>query len=207
MQKILHLKSTYKDNDDSFITSSSNIQAYNAVNNLKNNRILVIGSPKSGKTLLAKLWKKDAGAIFFKNITDLNYNERIIVDNIENFHDDILINIINFSQENSLSLLLTCSKYPNFNLKDLNSRMKSTYKVWLKEPDEKMVKLLIAKFFKQRQVLISQEIIHFMYQMIERKYSSINTIVNTIDKQSIIKKRKITLQFVQEILHTLYIKN
>jgi|APCry1669189034_1035192.scaffolds.fasta_scaffold01743_8 chromosomal replication initiation ATPase DnaA len=203
MQKILELESTYKDNcDDDFITSFSNIEAYNAINNWdmwQNNRILIIGSEKSGKTLLAKLWEKNTGAIFINGLDDLDDNERIIVDNVENYNDSTLINIINFAQEKSLSLLLTCSKYPSFNLKDLNSRIKSIYKVVLKEPDERLAKLLIEKFFRQKQISISEEIIESIYQNIERKYKSIDEVVNIIDKQSIIRKRKITLQFIQEV--------
>lgn len=203
MQKILELESPYKDNcDDDFITSFSNIEAYNAINNWdmwQNNRILIIGSEKSGKTLLAKLWEKNTGAIFINGLDDLDDNERIIVDNVENYNDSTLINIINFAQEKSLSLLLTCSKYPSFNLKDLNSRIKSIYKVVLKEPDERLAKLLIEKFFRQKQISISEEIIESIYQNIERKYKSIDEVVNIIDKQSIIRKRKITLQFIQEV--------
>jgi len=165
----------------------------------QNNRILIIGSEKSGKTLLAKLWEKNTGAIFINGLDDLDDNERIIVDNVENYNDSTLINIINFAQEKSLSLLLTCSKYPSFNLKDLNSRIKSIYKVVLKEPDERLAKLLIEKFFRQKQISISEEIIESIYQNIERKYKSIDEVVNIIDKQSIIRKRKITLQFIQEV--------
>ncbi len=203
MKKILELESTYKDNcADDFITSFSNIEAYNAIKNWdmwQNNRMLIIGSEKSGKSLLAKLWEKNTGAIFINGLDDLDDNERIIVDNVENYNDSTLISIINFAQEKSLSLLLTCSKYPSFNLKDLNSRIKSIYKVVLKEPDERLAKLLIEKFFRQKQISISEEIIELIYQNIERKYKSIDEVVNIIDKQSIIRKRKITLQFIQEV--------
>ncbi len=203
MQEILELESTYKDNcADDFITSFSNIEAYNAIKNWdmwQNNRMLIIGSEKSGKSLLAKLWEKNTGAIFINGLDDLDDNERIIVDNVENYNDSTLISIINFAQEKSLSLLLTCSKYPSFNLKDLNSRIKSIYKVVLKEPDERLAKLLIEKFFRQKQISISEEIIELIYQNIERKYKSIDEVVNIIDKQSIIRKRKITLQFIQEV--------
>ena len=210
MQKILELENTYKYSNNDFIASASNIEAYSAINNWtkwQNNRILIIGSEKSGKTLLAKLWKKNAGAIFINSIDDLDDNNRIIVDNIENFNDSTLINILNFAQEKSLPLMLTCSKYPSFELKDLNSRIKSTYKVVLKEPDEKLAKLLIEKFFKLRQISISEEIIELIYNNIERKYICIDEIVNIIDKQSIIKKRKITLQFIQEIFKKYYVIN
>lgn len=210
MQKILKLESTYKDNNDNFITSSCNIEAYNAINNwnkLQNNRILIIGSEKSGKTLLSKLWKTNSDAMFVNTIDDLDDNASIIIDNIENYNDSTLINIINFAQEKSLPLLLTCSKYPSFNLKDLNSRIKATYKVMLKKPDERLAKLLIEKFFRRKQILISEEIIEVIYQNIERKYKSINEIVNIIDMQSSIKKRKITLQFIQEIFKKHYVLN
>ena len=131
-------------------------------------------------------------------------SDKAIIDNLEKFQDENLINIINFAQEKAIFLLLTSSHYPFFKLKDLNSRIKSIYKITIKYPDEKLAKLLISSFFKNKQILISNDIIDFIYLNIEREYSAINRILNIINEQAMIKKRKITLQFIKEICTTLY---
>ena len=207
MQRILNLHSDNKMYQDKLIISSANLEAYNTIirwNKWQDNRVLLIGPKKSGKTLLANLWKKKTGAILANNIDDLYDSTRIIVDNLEYFKDEELINIINFAQEKSILLLVISSSYPIFKLRDLNSRIISTYKVIIKQPDEKLVKLLISSFFKNKQILISNDIIDFIYLNIEREYSAINRILNIINEQAMIKKRKITLQFIKEICTTLY---
>lgn len=207
MQKILNLQSDNRIYQDELIISSSNLEAYNTIiksNTWQNNRVLLIGPKKSGKTLLANLWKKKTGAMLLHNINDLSTNNKIIVDNLEYFRDEDLISIINFAQEKSTLLLVISSSYPIFKLKDLNSRIISTYKVIIKQPDEKLAKLLISSFFKSKQILISNDIINFIYVNIEREYSAINKILNILNEQAMIKKRKITLQFIKEIFTTSY---
>ena len=205
MQGILNLDDNYKDNLDNFIVSYSNFEAYSAILNWdkwQNKRLLIIGSPKSGKTSFAKMWQKNTGAVFVNNsesTKNIEYNERIIIDNIEDFSEASLINVINFANEKSLPLLLIGTEHPSFSLKDLNSRIKATYKVVIKEPDEELLRLLIVKLFKQKQIKISEEIVNFALSNIERSYEFAYEAVNLIDKLSKMTKRKISFLFVKEI--------
>ncbi|RST72177.1 HdaA/DnaA family protein [Candidatus Aquarickettsia rohweri] len=210
MQRKLNLKTPYQVNEDELIVSLANIEIYKSIfkcDKWVNNRILIIGSEKSGKTSFANLWRNTVNAKIIKNIDNLEDNQRVIVDNIENFNELNLINIINFTQERSLSLLMTCSKYPSFKLNDLASRIKSTYKLIIKEPDENLAKLLLKKFFKQRQIKISEEVINYIYNNIQRKYSSIEQIVSLLDNQSIIQGRKLTVKFIQDVFKKFNIAN
>lgn len=100
--------------------------------------------------------------------------------------------------------MLTANQYPSFNLKDLNSRIKSIYKVIIKEPDEELLKLILAKSFKQLQIKISDEIISLIFRSIERNYESAYEVVKFIDKLSKITKRSVTLPFVREMLIKYY---
>ena len=209
MQGILNLGDNYQDNPNDFMVSYSNFEAHNAILNWdKWHRLLIIGPPKSGKTLLAKIWQKNTGAVFFnntENVDGIEYNEKIIIDNIEDFSEEILINIINFANEKSFSLLLTGVRYPSFLLRDLNSRIKATYKVVIKEPDEALLKLLIIKLFKQKQIGISEEIINFILSNVERSYELIYEVISLLDKLSKIAKRKITLPFVRAVVAKYYL--
>ena len=151
---------------------------------------------------MAKIWQKNTGAVFVNNsesTKNIEYNERIIIDNIEDFSEASLINVINFANEKSLPLLLIGTEHPSFSLKDLNSRIKATYKVVIKEPDEELLRLLIVKLFKQKQIKISEEIVNLALSNIERSYEFAYEAVNLIDKLSKMTKRKISFLFVKEI--------
>ncbi|WP_323733154.1 HdaA/DnaA family protein [Candidatus Bandiella euplotis] len=183
------------------------MEAYNSILHWEkwpNKKLLIIGPHKSGKTLLTTIWRKNTDAVVIKNVEDFKDAEKVIVDNIEELSEINLVNIINFTNERGLPLLLTANQYPSFNLKDLNSRIKSIYKVIIKEPDEELLKLILAKSFKQLQIKISDEIISLIFRSIERNYESAYEVVKFIDKLSKITKRSVTLPFVREMLIKYY---
>jgi chromosomal replication initiation ATPase DnaA len=207
MQGILDLEDRRKNYIDDFIVSYSNFEAYNTIGNLEkwqNQRFLIIAPPKSGKTLLAKIWQKNVGAVFIKDSKNMQDAGGIVVDNLEGISEINLVSIINFANEKSLPLLLTASTYPIFELKDLNSRIKATYKSVVKQPDEELLKLLMIKLFKDKQIEISKEVISFIFLNMERSYEFAYEVVQLIDKLSKIEKRKITRAFVSEILMQYY---
>ncbi|MFQ3307586.1 MAG: chromosomal replication initiation ATPase DnaA [Candidatus Midichloriaceae bacterium] len=211
MQKILdlHIKSHSNFNDD-FMVSYSNFEASNAIKDCcqwKDNRVLIIGPKCSGKTLIANLWRKNSEAVFLQKEDDLDSiseNGRLIIDDIENFKELQLVNIINFTNEKSISLLLTATSYPIFKLSDLNSRIKSMYKILIKQPDENLIKHIIHKLFLQKQIIIPEEVINYMLSNIERTYEFINEIIDLIDKLSKVEKRKITIPFIRDIFINYY---
>jgi len=203
MQGILNLDINHTENIDDFIVSYSNFEAHNGILNWdkwQNKRLLIIGPHKSGKTLLATIWQKNTDATFIINADNIDDFERIIIDNLESFAEADLINLINLAHERSLPLLLTANQYPSFISKDLNSRIKATYKVVIKDPDEKLFKLLVTKLFKHKQIIISEEIVHFIFYNADRSYEFAYEIVELVDKLSKITKRNIALPFVKETL-------
>lgn len=203
MQGILNLYSDHIDGADDFIVSYSNFEAYNGILNWdkwQNKRLLIIGPHKSGKTLLSTIWQKNTDATIISDVENIDDLERIIVDDLENFSESSLVNIINLANEKALPLLLTASQYPSFTLKDLSSRIKATYKIVIKDPDEELLKLLIMKAFKQKQITVSEDIVDFIFSNIERSYESAYGAVELIDKLSKITKKNISLLFVKETL-------
>ena len=76
------------------------------------------------------------------NIDKDHDHKGMIIDDVYNFAEIDLLNIINFTTEQSIPLLMTANEYPYFEIKDLSSRIKATYKVILKNPDISLLKLL-----------------------------------------------------------------
>lgn len=211
MQGILNLGNNNHHKTNDFVVSHSNFEAYNIILNWKrwqNKRLLIIGPPKSGKTSLARIWQKNTEAIFLNanaiDTENIKHNKAIIIDNIEHFRESGLINLINFANEKSLSLLLTSTKYPSFSLKDLNSRIRATYQAIIKEPDEQLLKLLIVRLFAQRQIKVSEKIVNFIFSNIERNYESAYRVVKLVDETSKTEKRNVTTLFVRKVLAEYY---
>ena len=224
--KQIPIKFHFKENDKDFLfcVSEKNLFAYELINNWPdwNNKISFIYGPKNcGKSLISELWIKKSGGIkinnnFFKeveftqNIKRLEKNRCWILEDIDlllklgvkNIEEKIL-NILNILINKGDYMLITSKKSPS-NLKndlvDLSSRLKATIVVEVKEPDEDLIKELIKKELALKQIIISEKSINFLINRIERSYSSVNRIVNLIDKKSLETQSRLSIDFLKKII-------
>lgn len=220
------IKFSFKENDNDFLfcVSEKNLFAYELINNWPdwNNKISFIYGPKNcGKTLISELWIKKSRGIkinynFFKEIEftqnikrleksrcwlleDIDFLLKLNIKNIE----EKVLNILNILINKGDYMLITSKKSPSNlknNLVDLSSRLKATLVVEVKEPDEELIKELIKKELASKQIIISEKSINFLINRIERSYSSVNLIVNHIDKKSMETKSKLSIDFLKKII-------
>ena len=85
-------------------------------------------------------------------------------------------------------------------LPDLKSRLVSTLSVRIKQPDDNLLSLLLVKLFSDKQILIDKKIIKFIVNRSERSFENLQKIVEKIDKKSLLKKKKININLVKEII-------
>lgn len=209
MQKLLNFQhsDSYKDSD--FIISLSNLDAYKAIQNhyeWPHNRLLIIGEKGSGKTHLMKIWQLKTNASLINEASDLiniNLYSSLIVENIENHSENTMLEIINLANEHCIPLLLTASVYPNFKINDLRSRIASTYKQFIKKPDEELMKILLIKQFSDRQIKVDKGVIDYISSNIKKSFIILNDVVNLIDKLSQLQKKKVTKQLVKNVINLL----
>ena len=225
VQLSLNLKKKGIYEKDDFLVSSSNKEAYKLVNSWpewRSRKIIIFGDSGTGKTHLSKIWQKNTSAI----ILNLNQLKKIkfesffkkknifIIENISDFFDKInkkeknnlekqLLHFYNLIEEKKGYLLLTSLIAPKLwkiSLPDLKSRILSSIAVKIKKPNDQLLSSVLVKLFVDKQILIDKKIIKFIVYRSERSFANLENIVNKIDKQSLITKKKININFVKKLI-------
>ena len=199
---------------DDFFVSKSNFFAFNLLDTWpkwEKNIINVCGEKYSGKTHLSEIFlNKNKGKILdskkfiFNEAHNLRIYQNII---LEDFNNDIdeesIFSLINFVDQNNKYLVINSLKpinEMNFNLKDLKSRAKNSLLARIENPDDQLIKVLLANNFSDRQIKIDNKLIEFAVKRITRSYGKIFEFIYKIDEMSLKMKKSIDLKTVKKIL-------
>lgn len=200
---------------EDYIVSACNRAAYDAMirwPNWQDKLMGVVGPVASGKTHLAHIWAKAAGASFIPpeqlGTQDSSFwyggSECAVLDGIAaTASHEALFHLINYARAHQKFLLLThtdpLSLFPS-TLADLRSRLSAIPSVLLDLPDDAVLAAVLAKAFSDRQVKVNMEVIQYIINNSERSFDAIQRIASLIDTEAMSRKRAITLPFVREIL-------
>tara|TARA_Y100001960_G_C14562105_1_gene771301 strand:+ start:192 stop:887 length:696 start_codon:yes stop_codon:yes gene_type:complete len=220
------LKFVHENNyeEENLVKSSCNNIAINFIEKWPNwpsdNRIVCIfGATGSGKTHLARVWKKKSNAKILNKINHLtlNYiyenNTPLVFEDINSniyWPENLLFEFINEIKLSKNYLLITCKGDPykiKWNLKDLISRFSSFVNIEIKLPDDSLIKNILVKQFSDRQFSIEKKLIEYISFRIERSYLAINNIVNLIDELTLKYKKPVSLSIIKEAISILDYKN
>ena len=199
---------------DDFFLSKSNFFAFNLIDTWpkwEKNIINICGEKYSGKTHLSQIFlNKNKGKILESNKFIFNEAENLrIYQNIilEDFNNDIdeesIFSLINFVDQNNKYLVINSLKpinEMNFNLKDLKSRAKNSLVAKIENPDDQLIKVLLAKNFSDRQIKIDNKLIEFAVKRITRSYGKIFEFIYKIDEMSLKMKKSIDLKTIKKVL-------
>ncbi len=207
-QTLLNLETNRDYNKHDYIVSLCNVEAYKAIKGevvWPNNQLLIIGDECSGKTHLANIWQERVGGVLLQDGEDfskfINKTSAFILEDVESIRtEEYLFHLINFTRNNSFSLLLTARILPDFLLSDLKSRINAMHKILIKQPDEEMLKILLLKQFSDRQLRIGNDVVDFILSRTERSFDFIAKLVHMIDQMSLIEKRNITIPMVKKVM-------
>ena len=187
---------------DDFFVSKSNFFAFNLLDSWpkwEKNIVNICGENYSGKTHLSEIFmNKNKGKILdSKNFTfneshDLRVYQNIILDDFTELIDEkSIFSLINFVDQNNKYLVINSLKpisEMNFKLTDLSSRSKNCLVAKIEQPDDQLIKVLLAKNFSDRQIKIDNKLIEFAVKRITRSYGKIFEFIYKIDEISLKKK-------------------
>ena len=213
-QLLLNFKFSKNYKKDDFFVSKSNFFAFNLINTWpkwEKNILNVCGERYSGKIHLSEIFlNKNKGKLFdsvnfkYNENENLRFYENIILENFnENIDEKSIFSLINFVDQNNKYLLINSLKpinEMNFKLEDLKSRAKNCLVAKIEQPDDQLVKVLIAKSLSDRQIKINNKLIEFTVKRITRSYGKIFEFIYKIDEVSLKKKKSIDLKTIKDVL-------
>lgn len=165
----------------------------------------------SGKSHLAHVWQMASEAKIFKasefnssKFSDDEMSSMVIEDLDKGIADEhALFHLINLAKEKGFSLLFTSAAGPGqieIDLPDLRSRIRALAVVRIETPDDMLLRFMLLKQFEDRQLEVTPQLIEYILPRMERSFEGVGKAVEQIDKAALATGRKLTRQFVGDVL-------
>lgn len=101
-------------------------------------------------------------------------------------------------------LIVSAKTVPNdieFSLPDLKSRMASNIVFQLHEISDDEKQLVLQQRAAKRGMILNDEVAVYLLQHHPRKFSNLLSILDKLDKESLVQQRKLTIPFVKDVLN------
>ena len=198
-----------------YFVSSNNFSAFKLIEEWPNwpgKWLNIFGEPGSGKTHLAKILEKkinntkliDAKDINNEIIQELENIECLIIDSFENnIEEKLLYSILNESKQLDNYVVINSNspiKDFSYNLKDLKSRAESFVDLGIELPTDDLLRVIITKYFSDKQINISPKISEYIIKNIERSYEKIFKFIKEIDDLSLSSGKSININLIKKVL-------
>lgn len=85
-------------------------------------------------------------------------------------------------------------------LRDIETRLKSCPCVALHEPDDDLMRGLLLKLFRDRQLMVEAGVVEYLAQRTDRTGAAIRALVARLDEAALEAGRKISIPFVQKLI-------
>jgi chromosomal replication initiation ATPase DnaA len=174
--------------------------------------VALVGPEGSGKSHLAAIWARTAGA---RSIAShaievaglpiaLATGALVIEDLRQDACDDAaLFHLLNLAREQGDYLLITARTPPSgwtLRLRDLASRLRALPVVTLAPPDDALLRAVLVKLFADRQLRVDDELIAYLPTQIERSFAGARAAVAELDREALRQHRKLNRKFAADVL-------
>ena len=166
--------------------------------------LLLVGSEGCGKSHLAAIWAARSGArtlaarsLEKADPVALVQSGAVVVEDADHGHfsEPALFHLLNLVRETGAWAILTARTPPdrwNVRIADLLSRLRLAPTVMIEPPDDALLRALIVKQFVDRQIVIDTSIVEFLIPRIERSFAGVGRIVEALDREALVRGRRIT---------------
>jgi len=174
--------------------------------------VALVGPEGSGKSHLAAIWAKAAGARSIAGHaiapatvpTALATGALVIEDLREGACEDSgLFHLLNLAREQGDFVLITAGNAPSgwaTRLRDLASRLRAVPTVTLDAPDDTLLRAVMVKLFADRQLAVDDALIGYLATRIERSFAAARAIVAELDREALRQKREINRVLAAELM-------
>ena len=171
-------------------------------------KLAVLAGPEgSGKTHLAHIWCRAAGAaIVAADRLDLDSvpGAPLAVEGIDRAPDDaLLLHVLNRVSEAGGHVLATTRVAPGYwrgRLPDLVSRLRAAPTVEIGRPDDELIEAVLRKLFRDRQVEVRGEAVAYLLRHMERSLDAARRTVADADRLALAERRPITIPLLRRVL-------
>ena len=173
--------------------------------------LLLRGPEGSGKSHLAAIWAREAGARTL-SLRSLDGAEvpialatgALVLENLgeHSFDEAALFHLLNLAREERAYVLITARAAPatwRIELPDLASRLRAIPIVALETPDDALLRAVIVKLFADRQLAVDESLVSYLATHIERSFAAARTAVAALDREALRLKRPVTRALAGEL--------
>ena len=175
--------------------------------------VVVVGPEASGKTHLISLWANQIKAYQPNNLENLQNIPPTATVWLDapfpllyqsNTAQEHLFHLCNRLAEQDGRLLISDRTPParwQHIVEDVRSRLSALPVVNILPPNDALAQNLLIKHFSDRQIRVSEDVIHYLIPRINRDYKAILSIVDKIDKYALQYQQTITLPLVRKAIN------
>lgn len=175
---------------------------------------IIYGEEQCGKTHLLNIFAaKNPQKIHFLKEEELlgvdlsvifNENEFYILEDVEKIADKkLLLHIINCATQQSAFLIMSSQINPqniDYEIKDLNSRLKNIFCSKIEAPKKKLIKILLVKNLAKKQLALNDKIINFIVDSINKSYRGISDFIKIIEIFCQQNQKRLTLTTISKLM-------
>ena len=174
--------------------------------------LALIGPEGSGKSHLAAIWAKAAGArviaspaVDAPSVPLALSSGALAIEDVDcgELDEGALFHLLNLAREQSAYVLITARQAPAswpIQLPDLASRLRALPVVTLDPPDDALLAAVLVKLFADRQLAVDERLIEFLAHRIERSFAAARAAVAELDHEAMRLKRPVNRALAAKVL-------
>jgi chromosomal replication initiation ATPase DnaA len=202
--------------DTDFLVSPSNRAAFEMIlrwPDWPDPTLLLVGPAGAGKSHLCAIWSRRSSAVVV-DTTRLPAPHELatmearafLLDGLDSASDDkALFHFLNFVREKGATLLMSARRRPSaaeVALPDLLSRLRRAPVVEIGSPDDALIRAVLEKLFRDRQLQVEASLIEFIALRLERSLEAARVFVRLLDRESLARGRRVTRALASDLLET-----
>ncbi len=206
-------KTQYYEQD--YYVSTNNFLTYRLIENWPkwpDKWVNIYGPKGCGKTHLSNILKKkiisskilDAKELNESVLNNFDKTKCFIIDNYQiNIDEKLFYTILNQSKQYDNYIVVNSTtplKNMKFKLKDLQSRTNSFVGLGIELPTDDLLRVIISKFFSEKQIDINPKISEYIIKNIERSYDKVFKLIKEIDDLSLSSGKSININLIKKVL-------